>query len=369
MTEGPLKIAVVGACPFPASQGSQVYLKDTALALQALGHEPRMVVYGYGQGDPPDSLPLYRARNVPGARRMASGPSLAKPIQDVFLVQALRRLVRREGIGLIDAHNYEGLLVALAARAGPVLYHAHNAMADELPYFLRPKAAAKGFGLWLDRTFPKRAAHVVAPHRRLRDYLVALGCDETRVTVVTPWADQDLFTAGDVKDARPAILYTGNLDAYQNLPLLWQAMEKVREREPGAELIVATSSPAPIKGARVIPVHDGAGLAKVLQQDVVAVCPRVSWSGFPIKVLNTMAAGKAVVCCEGSAHIVEDGRNGLVVADNDPEEFAHAILRLMEDRDLRATLGAAARETAKALSGAETLGRVIEDLRVRGAVV
>ena len=359
----------MGACPFPAPQGSQVYLKDTALALQALGHEPRLVVYGYGFGDPPDSLPIYRARNIPGARRMASGPSLAKPLQDAFLVQSLRRLVTHEGIDLINAHNYEGLLVALAARAGPVLYHAHNAMADELPYFVRPKAAAKGFGRWLDRSFPKRADHVVAPHDRLRDYLVDLGCAEARVTVVTPSADQDLFTVGEVKDAKPPVLYTGNLDAYQNLPLLWRAMERVRERAPGAELIVATSSPAPIKGARVIPVHNGAALAKVLQQDAVVVCPRVSWSGFPIKLLNAMAAGKAVVCCEGSAHLVKDGQNGLVVTDDDAEAFAQAILRLMDDRALRATLGAAARDTAKALEGVQALGRVIEDLRERSAVL
>jgi glycosyltransferase involved in cell wall biosynthesis len=71
----------------------------------------------------------------------------------------------------------------------------------------------------------------------------------------------------------------------------------------------------------------------------VAVLPRTSWSGFPIKLLNYMAAGKAVVACEGSAKALVHLIDGFVVNDNDVNGFAQGIILLLKDRNLRKRLG------------------------------
>ena len=68
----------------------------------------------------------------------------------------------------------------------------------------------------------------------------------------------------------------------------------------------------------------------------------LSWS-----VLQSMSAG----CCLVSSatapvqEVVEDGVNGLLADVNSPEEIAGKIIRALEDSELRARLGAAARQT------------------------
>jgi len=337
---------MVGACPYPVPQGSQVYLRETALGLAKRGHDVHLVVYGHGRGDDASGLPIHRAANIPGARRTDAGPSLAKPLEDAALVAALRRVVRDERIDIVHAHNYEALLVALAVRKRPLIYHAHNAMADELPYFVRPSRWAGQVGTWLDRTFPRRADRVVVPHNALAAYLAGWGCPLDRLVVVPPPVEPSVFTECAIGNDVPPVLYTGNLDAYQNLELLERAMARVREELPEARLVVATAAEGGLPGAEIVPTPDVDTLRIVLARDAVFACPRVSWCGYPIKLLNAMAAGMAIVACQSAAHPLTGGENALVVPDNDAQAFAQALLALLRSPGERARLGHAARRTA-----------------------
>jgi len=340
------RIAMVCACPFPVPQGSQVLLKTTAQILQRRGHEVCLVVYGYGLGEDDSGVTLRRCLRVPFARRTAAGPSLGKPLLDLALLSTLRRVVGEERIDIVHAHNYEGLLVALGAAHRPIVYHAHNAMADELPHYLgrRPKAADAG--RWLDRQVPRRADAVIAPHAALGDYLVASGCLAAKVHVIPPSVDVTAFAPPEVGEALPPVLYTGNLDGYQNLGLLRAAMDRVRAALPEARLVAATADRRDLPGAEKVFTADYAAVRDVLGRDSVVAMPRVSWSGYPMKLLNAMAAGRAIVACRSAAHPLRDGKTGLVVPDDDVEAFAAALLRLLQDPALRLRLGTAAREAA-----------------------
>lgn len=340
-----LRIAMVGACPYPVPQGSQVLLRDTALALSALGHAVHLVVYGYGVGQDQHDLHVHRCRRIPGDARIASGPSLVKPFLDLALLMTLRRVVREEKIDVVCAHNYEALLVALAAGKRPILYHAHNAMSDELPYYFQRKKLAERFGRWLDRTFPHRADCIVTPHRRLAGHLIVRGCDHTKVRIVPPPVDTNLFEPSVAGRETPPVLYAGNLDGYQNIDLLFAAMRHVRGSMREARLVVATGDKADLQGAEVMVMRGFDSLQRVLAQDSVFAAPRVSWSGYPIKLMNAMAAGKAIVACESAAYPLTHRYNGLIVPDNDARAFGNALLELMQNQKLRAELGKRARET------------------------
>lgn len=341
-----LRVAMVGACPYPVPQGSQVYLRDTALALAGRGHEVHLVVYGYGRGEDASGLQIHRCAHIPGARRTAAGPSLAKPLLDYALLRALMRVVRDHQIDVVCAHNYEALLVALAAKRRPVVYFAHNAMEDELPHFVRPQALARRAGRWLDTTFPRRASLVIAPHQRLAGYLAMRGCSPNRLEIIPPAIDTAQFLCAGAGDSEMRVLYAGNLDRYQNLPLLLDAMRQLRERLSGARLQIATPDAAQsIEGAEVFHTPDFESLRQVLKEDAVFAVPRVSWSGYPIKLLNAMAAGKAIVACESAAFPLTHRINGLVVPDNDSKAFASALHELLINEKLRRSLGQRARET------------------------
>lgn len=338
-----LRIAIVGACPYPVPQGSQVFLRDTALALHDRGHDVHLVVYGYGEGVDESGLRIHRSAHVVRERRIQSGPSLGKPLLDLALVAKLRRVVREERIQIVQAHNYEGLLVALAAGVRPIVYQAHNAMADELPHYAGFRVAGTRLGSLLDRGLPKRAAHAVVPHAALAQYLVACGCKPAKVSVIAPPASVRWFDPLPAEGRCPPILYTGNLDAYQNVEFLRHVIARVRTEIHEARLLLATRDRIPIEYADFLHTPDFAALRAALNQDAVAVCPRVSWSGYPIKLLNAMAAGKAIVACRSAAHPLDHERTGLIVNDNDESAFASAVVRLMRDPALRDRLGKAAR--------------------------
>jgi glycosyltransferase involved in cell wall biosynthesis len=68
--------------------------------------------------------------------------------------------------------------------------------------------------------------------------------------------------------------------------------------------------------------------------------------GFPITILEAMAAGKPVIATDvgGCSEAVVHGETGLIVPPENPDALANAIIELLEDRDRSAAMGAAGRE-------------------------
>jgi len=109
-----------------------------------------------------------------------------------------------------------------------------------------------------------------------------------------------------------------------------------------------------------VPTAGFDGLQRLLAQDSVFAVPRVSWSGYPIKLLNAMAAGKAIVACQSAAYPITHEETGLIVPDDDERAFANALIRLMEDPKLRARLGANARKAIEAHHRPEQVAEQLE---------
>lgn len=73
--------------------------------------------------------------------------------------------------------------------------------------------------------------------------------------------------------------------------------------------------------------------------------------GLPTTVIEAMLMAKPVVATKirGSREAVVDGQTGLLVPTRDAGALGHAIARLLEDAGLRASMGRAGRERARAL--------------------
>jgi glycosyltransferase involved in cell wall biosynthesis len=77
------------------------------------------------------------------------------------------------------------------------------------------------------------------------------------------------------------------------------------------------------------------------------------YEGFPLVLLEAMSAGMPVVstdCPTGPAELIEDGRNGVLVAPHDIAALAAGMRTMIEDAQLRERSGAAAAETVRAYS-------------------
>lgn len=64
-------------------------------------------------------------------------------------------------------------------------------------------------------------------------------------------------------------------------------------------------------------------------------------------VFEALAAGVPVITTRAAGSVVEDGREGLIVPERDPEALAAAIHQIVSDRELRSGLAARALATAR----------------------
>ena len=135
-------IGLVAACPFPSSQGSQVLIRQLAIALSRRGHIVHVITYPFGDLPPDPGYRLHRARALIPYRKLDPGPSPLKPILDLMLFFKTMSVTRREKIEILHGHNYEGIFVASLVtrlRRIPSVYYCHSLLADELPTYARGK--------------------------------------------------------------------------------------------------------------------------------------------------------------------------------------------------------------------------------------
>jgi 1,2-diacylglycerol 3-alpha-glucosyltransferase len=355
-----LRIAMVAACPFPTSQGTQVFIGQLARALRGRGHQIYLLTYHYGDKSLDSPAPLHRSWRLPISAKLGSGPSLQKPIFDLLLAMKLNQVVQRQRVHIIHAHNYEGALVGLAVgrlRKVPLIFHTHNTMTHELPSYSRSRLgrhATRWLGGLLDHQLPRRADACIAVSPDIAAFVRRLGAEASKTWTIPPAIEADQFQTcrkmpDDRKGAVPRLLYAGNLDNYQNFGLILESLTEVLAQYPQCLLEVVTNSPTTrlLSWAKRMGLRESVHftqttsfqtMAESLARCDLALCPRISPYGFPIKLLNYLAAGKPVIICRGSARAIRHRVNGWVVEDNDVPGFARAIVTLLKDQGLRRRL-------------------------------
>jgi glycosyltransferase involved in cell wall biosynthesis len=357
------RIAMIAACPMPAGRGTPVRIERLANTLWSRGHHVELVTYHIGDEAKNFNFPVHRIFRNPRYWRMPAGPSLRKLVfYDPALALKVWSLLGEKQFDVIHAHHVEGLLVSIPARLRrgvPMVYDAHTMLASELPtYWPAPmRAAIRAVGGCLDGVLPRRAEHVVAVTPDLRNRLIVEHrFDPTHVTVVTNGVEMERFT--DIPppplDGFVRLMYSGTLAQYQNVGLLLEAFARARRTRADLRLVFSVSSSfAPYEAqARRLGIRehikllpDSFDLLGVrLAGAAAAVMPRTKCDGIPQKLLNYMAAGKAVIASAGSAKVIEHERTGLVVPNDNVAAFANAILRVVGNPTLAQELGRNARE-------------------------
>jgi glycosyltransferase involved in cell wall biosynthesis len=306
--------------------------------------------------------------------------------KNLKLAVDLYRLVKREKIDVIHAHNYEAPLLAYVTRwltGVPVVYHAHNALSDELATYVDRgwmKAIARRLGRWLDRHVPRRADFAIALTGELERFLLSCGVAPDRVSIVPPSFEERgrARLKGERDGSRFVVAYAGNLDAYQDLDVLIQGFVHFRSKAQNAILAIITHEidwrrragwlleELVAQGAAQVAVLSGfADASEEMRRADVLVCPRSSWSGYPIKLLNYRAAGRPIVAAAGSAKGICDGVDGLIFRNGDPRHLAEQLDRLYEDLELRGRLAACALERLRKNHDPKKIASEIERIHAR----
>jgi glycosyltransferase involved in cell wall biosynthesis len=152
----------------------------------------------------------------------------------------------------------------------------------------------------------------------------------------------------------PTALFVGALELYKNVDGIAHAWRKVAREVPQARLVmIGSGSRRALVDALVRELPESVEHTAVLAPDAVARAMDAStvlllpsrFEGLGRVVLESFARGRGLVggACGGILDLADDGVEGLLVAPEDADAIAEALVRVLTEPGLAERLGAAAR--------------------------
>jgi len=203
----------------------------------------------------------------------------------------------------------------------------------------------------------RRASRVLCVSEKVRDQ-VEQGVSQVRASVVYNGTDTKMFSPTSIAVSPPNILSVGNLIPIKGHELLLCAFAGICSDFPdlsceligeGPERSRLTTVVAELNIAdrvRFLGRQSRKQVANAMRGCAVFALPS-RYEGLGCVYLEAMCAGKPVIACRGQGieEIIEHGINGWLVAANDAGELKDALVRLLQDAQLRGQVGEAAHRT------------------------
>jgi glycosyltransferase involved in cell wall biosynthesis len=363
------------------------HVRQFAAGARALGHHvdvvPMNLAAEAGNAAGPRDRPRSRLRAW--AVRHA-GRWLHEPKELVWNASYVRRelaLLRRlrPDVLLVRDHALTASCVTVARRLHLPLVLELNAPAVETRLYLDEYRHVPGIARLLERYKVRRAGALTVVSSTLKSMLVEThGVPPGRIVVVPNGADLERFHPGVPGDpgvawpegTGPVIGFVGSFRRWHGTELLHRMIVEVAAARPRTAFLLVGDGPewAGVRHATA-PLGDRVRMTgRVPHERVpaltasfdIGVLPETLFYGSPLKVVEWMAAGRSVVApgYPAMADLFEDGVHGLWFPPGDGRALSAAVLRLVDDPDLRARLSAAAAERARrSLSWVENARRVV----------
>jgi glycosyltransferase involved in cell wall biosynthesis len=346
--------------------GAQSYV---AALLPALAERYDVVLAAHGEGPLREAAARAGARFVPlrHVRRRIH------PLRDLAGLVELRRLMRRERPQIVHASSSKaGVLGRLAAATThvPIRFFTVHGWAF---------SAYSGLPSRLYRVADRLMASlttitICVSETELRAGIEAGTCSAERSVVIHNAVDVAGAPRSRHERSTPRLIAVGRLKAPKDFLTLIRAFASLGGDEFEALIVGDGPDGAAVEAeirrlgleSRVRLAGERDDVPELLAASDVFVLSSRS-EGLPVSVLEAMAAELPVVASDvgGLAELVVDGETGLLVPPGDEAALAEALTRLVQDRDLRRSLGAAGRTRAEALFDVATFKRAHLELYAR----
>ncbi|HEU5192043.1 MAG TPA: TIGR04063 family PEP-CTERM/XrtA system glycosyltransferase [Methylomirabilota bacterium] len=360
----------------PVMSGYSTRSRNIVVFQKAAGLRP-VVVTSPKHGPAPalreerDGIPHYRTpgrRNgwVPLAREIGLMWRLARRVRDVARIERVR---------VIHAHSpvLNGLpALWVSRRLGiPVVYEARAFWEDAAVDHGTTREGSLRYRVTraLETFMFKRADAVVTIAQAMRQELIERGVAAERIRVAPNGVDTEWFRPVERSHALaerlglnggPVLGFIGSFYHYEGLRFLLGALPAVRERVPGARLLLVgggeedaalRAAAAPLGDAVIfagqVPFSEVRDFYSITD---VFVCPRrrmrLTELVTPLKPLEAMAMARPVVASDlgGLSELIEHDVTGVLVPAESREALVDALTRLARDAGARARIGDRARE-------------------------
>ena len=271
----------------------------------------------------------------------------------------IARFLRRERIQIVHAHdlwsNIVGVVASKLARV-PVTITSQRDLSHDAWYGTYRRRVL--------RFLQGRSSAVLTNAKAIRDGLVEDGISANKVCVVYNGVDIDRFRS--VKSnrewlfpesaGRKLVVLVGNMNSdVKGHPVLIDAAPEIVKAHSEVQFVLVGDGPkrvdyeASVEAAGLNPYFLFLGrrsdVPDILASCDIAVLPSLA-EGLPNAVLEYLAAGLPVVATAlgGNLEVVQDGVTGLLITPSEPEVLTRALMRLLGDPVLAATIAKAGQE-------------------------
>ena len=299
-----MKILFLAPHPFFAERGTPIAVRLAIEALSRQGHSIDLLTYHEGQNIEVPGVRLLRIARPPGASNVPIGFSVKKLICDAWLAAAAYRLMLRNRYDVVHGVE-ESVFIALPARLFGkfrLIYDMDSLMSDQIAEKW-PKAGLLLPILYWFEKLAMRRADLVLPVCEAIAVRVREATNPAKVHLLPDVAFAASETATGAEDLRalcnspaPMALYVGNLEGYQGVGLLLDAMAKLPPAER-CNLIVIGGTPAMVEDHKRIAADQGLSdivhflghrsienLGNYLRQADILCSPRLKGMNTPMKI-------------------------------------------------------------------------------------
>jgi len=367
-----MRIALVSPYDYSVPGGVNKHISHLAIQFTRLGHEARILV--------PSSEAVVDDHVINASSAVIRVPFAGSVARVSLSPRIYRRTKRILQEGRYDVlHLHEPLMPMLPLA---VLRH-HDLVPQAICvgtfHAYREVSRAYYYGAPIFRRFFKRLDGLIAVSRVAQQYHMRYFPAD--YTVIPNGVDAELFGRPDLApieefaDGRPNILFVGRLEKRKGLPYLLEAFVHIQRELPDARLIVVGAYDSLDKvpfllQVRYLGLSDVHFVGRVTEEELaryyrtadVFCAPNTGMESFGLVLLEAMASGAPVVASDigGYREVIDDGRQGMLVAPEDPQALAAALVSLLHNPARRHEMSVQGREKAGQYAWPVVAARVLE---------
>lgn len=353
------RVLLIASQPYFEWRGSPIRLGYDLLALTQLGYQVDFLTLPLGMRRDLPGVRVIRCPNLFFARRIAIGPSPLKLAFDAVIGLMAVGLVLRHRYAVVHGVEDCGIVAWVCSRLGRagLIFEKHSDPSSYRGKGLRNMVMSAYAAV--ERFVMRRADAVIGTGPGLVRQAQAEGRASRTCHIPDIPSSLEAATPAGTAAARSQcsrqpddvlVTYVGSFAAYQGIDLLFEAIAIAAASEPRARFVIIGGTPAEI-AARRAALGDAADavlflgfippdrVPDYLAASDILLSPRRSGSNTPLKLLDYLKAGSAIVAaeCEANRLILND-QLALLTAPDAPA-FAAGIAALCADPARRHELG------------------------------
>ena len=360
------RVLLISPQPFFQWRGSPIRIAFNLLALTQNGNEVDLLTLPIGEKREVEGARIIRVANPLGIKNIPIGPSLPKLFFDLLLLLKGASLCIRNNYDVIHGVEEAGMIAVVLAKLfnKRVIFEKHSDPSSYKKGKLRNLIMKLYAGV--ERMAVKGADAVIGTGAGLVEQVNAMGTT-TRAfhifDIPSSLAEADADITADIRKElqqqadETLVTFVGSFAVYQGVELMFSSIPHVLEQTASVRFVVIGGSEQEIEQRKSLLAEQGVAahvtflgkvppdsLVNYLAASDILLSPRVSGVNTPLKILDYMKVGRAILATDIESNRLLVDETTAVLASPEPKPFAAAVSALAIDPEKRKILGNAGRK-------------------------